>query len=177
MGERSALRAQLVSDQWLAKVGQSIQIEQKLLIGPKASGDIAGGRTLQAEATEALIGAIYESIRALDPIHEWLTPYWQETSHIVLADPHRQNSKSALQEWSQGKGLHLPIYDSKELCQRHGDPKRFFCTVKIDGAPVGEGWGGSRKEAEKEAAKVALIKLENPKLDSPNLINKTLKEI
>lgn len=156
VGERSALRSHLVSDQWLTKVGSSIDIEEVLIIGPKTIGDKSALATLQAEATEALIGAIYECSKELKIIQKWLFPYWVETSIDVLNDPHRHNSKSALQEWSQSNGLELPTYKSKEMSKVHGDPKRFSCKVYIDQKIIGEGWGGSRKGAEKAAAVIAL---------------------
>ena len=156
VGERSALRAQLVSDRWLTTVGQRIGIDDVLIIGPKATGDAQAQATLQAEATEALIGAIYEGWGSLAPIHQWLTPYWEDTSTAVLADPHRLNSKSALQEWSQGKGLGLPRYVHEERSQKHGDSKRFWCCVQLNSKRLGEGWGGSRREAEQNAARHAL---------------------
>ncbi|ABX09658.1 ribonuclease III [Prochlorococcus marinus] len=162
VGDRSALRAQLVSDEWLTKVGQEINIKQFMLIGPKAHKDKAASATLQAEATEAMIGALYECLKDIKSIKVWLKPYWDKTSKSVLEDPHRLNSKSALQEWSQGNGLDIPIYKNEELSQKHGDPRRFFCKVLINKKILGEGWGSSRKQAEKEAALKALNKLENP---------------
>ncbi len=156
VGDRSALRAQLVSDEWLAQVGVKIKVKEAMLIGPKAAKDHAASATLQAEAIEALIGAIYECLNDMSTIRKWLSTYWNETSKNVLADPYRLNSKSALQEWSQGKGLEKPIYNIEEISQQHGDQKRFFCRVFINNKAVGNGWGSSRKKAEKEAAKVAL---------------------
>ncbi len=156
VGDRSALRSQLVSDRWLTKVGKAIQIQEVLITGPKASADEFALSTLQAEATEALIGAIYECFQDLQPIHNWLYPHWQEASINVLKDPFKQNSKSALQEWSQKEGFNLPSYQVQEFSQKHGDPHRFFCKVQLGEKIVGEGWGCSRKEAEKEAAQVAL---------------------
>tara|TARA_Y100001968_G_scaffold332367_1_gene390274 strand:+ start:244 stop:999 length:756 start_codon:yes stop_codon:yes gene_type:complete len=156
VGERSALRSQLVSDEWLTKVGKSILIEKVLLVGPKASRDLSAIATFQAEATEAVIGALYQCLKDFKPIHKWLNPYWEKESKIVLADPHRNNSKSALQEWSQGRGLMLPTYEIQELTKIHGSAERFFCKVKLEGIAIAEGWGGSRKEAEKKAAKYAL---------------------
>tara|TARA_Y100001968_G_C19349862_1_gene714044 strand:+ start:264 stop:1016 length:753 start_codon:yes stop_codon:yes gene_type:complete len=161
VGDRSELRSHLVSDQWLTKVGKKIAIEKIIQTGLKAFKDISAKETLQAESTEALIGAIYECIKELKPIHEWLTPYWQEESSAVLADPNKYNSKSVLQEWSQGKGCALPEYNIKEISQEHNNPKRFFCEVKIESQLVGEGAGKSRKAAEKEAARVALKNLKN----------------
>ena len=110
VGDRSALRAHLVSDQWLSRVGSSIQIKQILLLGNKAQKDFFASATLEAEATEALIGAVFENIKDLEIIKNWLIPYWIETSREVLSDPHKKNPKSALQEWSQSKNLGLPEY-------------------------------------------------------------------
>ena len=158
VGERSALRAQLVSDRWLAELGERIEIESLLKLGSKASGDGAARSTLRAEHCEALIGAIYRISGKVTPVQTWLTPYWQETSRDVLADPHRGNSKSALQEWTQGQGLGLPTYTCQEISQRHGDPRRFHCQVFIQdqSSPRAEAWGGSRRQAEQQAAKAAL---------------------
>lgn len=160
VGERSALRAQLVSDRWLAQLGEQIGIDTVLVIGAKAKGDAAGQATLRAEASEALIGALYQSWNCLTPVHTWLTPHWQRTSAAVLADPHKGNAKSALQEWSQARQLGLPTYRSKETSQRHGDPRRFHCRVELQGQQRAEGWGGSRRDAEQKAAQAALQELE-----------------
>ena len=84
VGERSALRAQLVSDRWLAALGAEINIDAVQTIGAKAKGDAAGRATLQAEATEALIGALYQGWGSLEPVHHWLTPHWQRTSACLL---------------------------------------------------------------------------------------------
>ena len=158
VGERSAFRAQLVSDRWLADLGGRIGIESLLNLGAKASGDMAARATLRAEHCEALIGAIYRISGKVAPVQTWLAPYWRETSHEVLADPYRGNSKSALQEWTQGQGLGLPSYVCTEISQRHGDPRRFHCQVFIQdqNKPTAEAWGGSRRQAEQQAAKAAL---------------------
>ncbi len=161
VGERSELRSQLVSDSWLTKLGQKIKIHQQLIIGSKATGDKTARSTIEAEATEALIGALYECLKDIEPIHNWLKPYWKETSFHVLSDPHRKNYKSALQEWSQGKGLNLPEYVIEEKSLSHGNLCRFFCKVKIKDKVLGKGWGGSIRAAEKEAARTALINLAN----------------
>ena len=160
VGERSALRAQLVSDRWLAELGVAIGIEALLKLGTRASGDKAARATLRAEHCEALIGAIYKISGNVTSVQDWLTPYWRQKSSEVLADPHRGNSKSALQEWTQAQGLGLPTYLCKEISQCHGDPRRFHCRVFIQNqnSPTAEAWGGSRRQAEQQAAKAALLK-------------------
>ena len=160
VGQRAALRAQLVSDRWLAELGERCGVEALLRIGPMAAGDNTGRATLRAEACEAVIGALYRIWGDLSPVQQWLTPHWQRTLAELQADPHRHNWKSALQEWSQGEGRGLPSYRCNECSQVHGDPRRFHCQVLLAEEQLGEGWGGSRRQAEQEAARAALAALQ-----------------
>ena len=163
VGEASALRGQLVSDRWLAELGERCRIERVLRIGAMAAGDRAGRATVRAECCEALIGALYESWGGaqggLAPVQAWLEPHWRRDARELLADPHRHNWKSALQEWSQGEGLGLPSYHCEERSRAHADPRRFHCRVEVAQAGAGEGWGRSRRAAEQEAARMALERI------------------
>lgn len=161
VGECSTLRAQLVSDRWLTALGEQLELEPLLILGTKARGDDAARATLLADTTEALIGALFEATGCLATIHLWLTPHWHHTAVDVLAAPHRFNSKTALQEWSQGQALGLPHYATEERSQRHGDPRRFCSRVSIGDRVAAEGWGRSRKDAEQEAANAALDQLDS----------------
>ena len=162
VGRCSSLRAQLVSDRWLAQLGEQLQLDSLLVLGPKALGDAAARATLQADATEALIGAIYSgSGNNLKPIHQWLTPHWQQTTAKVLARPHLFNGKSILQEWSQAEGLGLPDYTTTEQSTRHGDPERFKSHVQVGTRLSADGFGRSRKEAEQNAAAEAVQRLQD----------------
>ena len=165
VGERSELRSHLVSDKWLEEVGETINIKSILVIGQKALSDKSANATIQAEATEALIGALYESLAILDPIKKWLIPFWENKSKEILADPHRQNYKSALQEWTQSKGFSIPKYKTSEVDKKHDNPKRFFCIVYIKNRSIAEGWGKSMKQAEKNAAHKALKSLDKILID------------
>jgi ribonuclease-3 len=160
VGEWSGLRAQLVSDRWLAALGERCGLQAVARIGPMAAGDLAGRATLLAELCEALVGGIYEAWGGGGPglaaVRRWLDPHWQQGAAELLADPHRHNWKSALQEWSQGLGLGLPHYRCQEVSRRHGDPRRFHCQVWLADRSLGEGWGGARREAEQQAARQAL---------------------
>ena len=171
VGSCSNLRAQLVSDRWLAQLGEQLRLESFLVLGPKAQGDTAARATLRADATEALIGAIYSgSGNNLHPVHQWLTPHWQQTTAEVLASPHRFNGKTILQEWSQAEGLGLPDYTTREQSSRHGDPERFHSHVQVGTRLNADGLGRSRKEAEQNAAAEAVQSLQDlePAIDSPN---------
>ena len=137
-----------------------INIKSVLVIGPKALKDKSANATIQAEATEALIGALYESLNILDPIKNWLIPFWDKKSKEVLGDPHKKNYKSALQELTQSKHLSVPEYKTIEIDKKHDNPKRFFCTVYIKNRSIAEGSGKSIKQAEKDAASKALKNIE-----------------
>jgi ribonuclease-3 len=109
------------------------------------------------------VGAIYTlgggPRGGLVAVQHWLSPHWQASAAELLADPLRHNWKSALQEWSQGQGMGLPAYHCQERSRLHGDPERFECRVDV-GSLSGEGRGGSRREAEQQAARAALAALE-----------------
>src|SRR5262249_16873294 len=78
----------------------------------------------------------------------------------LLADVRRhggsgQDYKSALQELLQARDLPLPEYRLVGTIGP-GHEKQFQVEVSVQGSPPGEGSGPSKKEAEQEAARVAL---------------------
>ena len=156
VGERSELRAQIVSDEWLAKFGGKIHLEKVIIVGPKAMGDSFSKDTILAEITEALIGAFYKCFSSLKEINLWLDQYWIKDSKIILDAPYKFNAKSKLQEWCQSKSINLPIYKIIETSKTHGDKKRFYCELFIEGKLYASSYGQSHKKAEKIAASKAI---------------------
>jgi len=161
VGQRSELRAQLVSDEWLTKLGKRINLEKIIKVGPKAIGDSFSKDTIIAETAESLIGALYKCFNSIEEINLWLDKYWAEDAKIILKNPYKFNAKSSLQEWCQGKGLNLPIYEIKELSKEHGDPKRFICKLYIRDELKAISYGKSHKIAEKAAAVIAYENIQN----------------
>ena len=125
VGERSELRAQIVSDEWLTKLGEKIDIEKLIIKGPKALGDENAKNTIIGEATEALVGAVYKSFNSIQEVNLWLDDIWEKDSEIFLKAPYKFKSKTVLQEWCQSKGFNLPTYKIVEVSQKNWDPKRF----------------------------------------------------
>ena len=161
VGKRSELRAQIVSDNWLANLGKEIKIENFILVGPKALGDNFSKETIIAETTEAFIGALYRCFNSIHELNIWLDQYWKDDCEILLNAPYKFNAKSTLQEWCQEKGLNLPEYKIKQISSVHGDPKRFYCELYISGIKRAESFGQSHKKAEKNAALIAIEKIFN----------------
>jgi ribonuclease-3 len=158
VGERSELRAQIVSDEWLTKLGEKISIEKVIVKGPKALGDENSKNTIIGEATEALIGALYKCFNSIQEVNLWLDDIWEEDAEILLKAPYKFKAKSVLQEWCQSKGFDLPIYKIVEISKKNGDPKRFSCDLLIKGVRESSAFGKSHKQAEKNAAKVLIEK-------------------
>ena len=158
VGERSELRAQIVSDEWLTKLGEKIDIEKLIIKGPKALGDENSKNTIIGEATEALIGAVYKSFNSIQEINIWLDDIWEKEAEIFLKAPYKFKSKTVLQEWCQSKGFDLPVYKIIELSKKNGDPKRFSCDLFIEGLKESSAFGKSHKQAETNAARVLIEK-------------------
>ena len=161
VGERSELRAQIVSDKWLTKLGKKIGIEELIIKGPKALGDKNSKDTIIGEATEALIGALYKCFHSTEEVNLWLEAIWEEDSEIFLKAPYKFKSKTILQEWCQSKGFDLPIYRINEVSNKNGDPKRFACDIFIEGLKESSAFGKSHKQAETNAAEFLIEKFIN----------------
>ena len=159
VGKRSELRSQIVSDEWLTQLGKKIDIEKVIIKGPKAMGDENSKDTIIAETTEALIGAIYKCFNSIDEVNLWLNNFWKKDAELFLKAPYKYNAKSALQEWCQSQGFDLPIYEINEVSKNHGDPKRFFCEIYINGSKEAYCFGPSHKKAEKNAASILIEKI------------------
>jgi ribonuclease-3 len=158
VGERSELRAQIVSDEWLIKLGKKVGIEKLIIKGPKALGDKNSKDTIIGESTEALIGALYKCFNSINEVNLWLDHIWQEDAELFLKAPYKFKSKSVLQEWCQSKGFELPNYKITELSLKNGDPKRFSCEIFIEGLKESSAFGKSHKQAETNAARVLIEK-------------------
>ena len=159
VGKRSELRSQIVSDEWLTQLGKKILIENIIIKGTKAINDENSRDTIIAETTEALIGAIYKCFNSINEVNLWLDIFWKKDSELFLKKPYKFNAKTSLQEWCQSKGYELPIYKINEVSKSHGDPKRFFCEIYINGSKEASSFGKSHKMAEKKAASIIIEKI------------------
>lgn len=151
-GELTRIRAALVCEQSLYEVAKSLSLGQYLKLGK--GEETGGGRNRQsilADATEAIFAAVYldggmENAREL--IHRVLL------SKAPAAEE-RRDYKTVLQEIVQRKsGQTLTYHMIGESGPDHNKTFRF--SVCLNGEPVGEGSGHSKKEAEQDAAHSAL---------------------
>ncbi len=155
-GQKSKIKAALVSGETLARQAEGLRLGDHLLLG--RGEEKSGGRrklALLADGYEALIAAIYldggvEQARAF--IAREFAPLVSEIRERGLAG---HDHKSALQEYLQSHDQGLPEY---RLTGTAGPDHRkvFHVEVVVGGRSLASGLGPSKKEAEQEAARVAL---------------------
>lgn len=160
-GQKSKLKATLVSTTTLAQQAERLALGDHLLLG--RGEEKTGGRRKQAllaDGYEALIAAIYldggiEQARAF--IQREFASLMTEAREGGLAAGHR-DFKSALQEHLQASERPLPEY---RLTGTMGPDhrKQFQVSVFVGGEALAEATGPSKKEAEQEAARHALERL------------------
>ena len=158
-GQKSKVKASLVSTTALARQAEHLGLGEHLLLG--RGEEKTGGRKKQAllaDGYEALIAAIY-----LDGGIEHARAFIQREFKGLLGEVKDgglsgQDYKSALQERLQAGDRPLPEY---RLMGAVGPDhrKQFHVAVFVDDAPLAEATGPSKKEAEQEAAKFALARL------------------
>ncbi len=154
-GRLTKLRSRLVSRAALKVYALDIDLGQYLMMGKgeEASGGRARSSTL-ADAFEALVGAIYLD-GGLDETRTFLTKHCRKSIQKIEETPAEMNPKGQLQEILQANSATSPRY--RILSQEGPDHKKtFVCSVEWEGMALGKGTGSSKKEAEAEAATVAL---------------------
>ena len=68
-----------------------------------------------------------------------------------------RDAKTTLQEWAQGRGLPTPVYAIVGKSGPDHAP-RFEVEVRVETVTPERGTGGSRREAEQEAATTLLLR-------------------
>lgn len=154
-GDLTNLRSLLVQAKTLATVSSELDFGAHLRLSH--GEDESGGRrnnTILANTYEAFIGALF-----LDGGLEKVKEFINKTLLIKLTQIANQESfkddKSLLQELVQEKRLPPPLY---KIVKSEGPDhaKVFTVGVYIEGKLASEGFGRSKNEAEKMAAKKAL---------------------
>lgn len=153
-GTLTRLRAQLVNAEALASWARKNDLAEELRLGRGA--DASGLRTstnVLADAVEALIAAVYLDV-GLDAARKLCERIVE--SELPLADQvGARDPKSELQERLQALGCGAPTYHLVET----GGPahERWFkVSVRHGDRTLGEGFGRSKRAAERAAAVLAL---------------------
>ncbi|HYL60484.1 MAG TPA: ribonuclease III [Candidatus Acidoferrales bacterium] len=160
-GPLSKQRASIVNARTLALKAQSIKLNEMLKLGK--GEEKSGGcekTSILAAAFEAVVGAIYTD--------GGLVPAQQVVERLFDGDiggpAAERDYKTELQEVAYRDFRAQPVY---ELIAAEGPDhaKRFTTRIRISGRDLGVGEGGSKKQSEQAAARLALERIEEERGD------------
>ncbi|MET0138262.1 MAG: ribonuclease III [Sphingobium sp.] len=155
-GQLSRRLNALVTGPVCAGVARDIGLPAHVTLGKQARDDGAlDSDNVLGDVVEAIIGALYldqgmEAARAL--IHR----LWTDRIDGAVAAP--KHPQSALQEWAAANRRKGPLYTLIERTGPH-HALRFRVSVSIPNVGEAEAEGGSKQEAETEAAALLLERL------------------
>lgn len=158
-GQLAKVRSAVVNARVLARVAEGLDVGPVLLLGK--GEESSGGRTkssLLADATEALIGAVYLDA-GWEPARALVLRLLGERIERAAAEPDDFDHKSRLQEKTVRDGEGTPRYVVVGSGPDH--ERAFVAEVFVGGALLGIGAGRSKKDAEQEAARNAWEGLQN----------------
>jgi ribonuclease-3 len=145
----------LVRQEACARAAEAAGLGAHLILANSESS--SGGRrkaAILAGACEAVIAALYQD-GGMEAARRFVDCYWTDVFATINAD--MRDAKTTLQEWAQArKGT--PVYS---LVSREGPDHapRFVVQVAVQGHEPLTGEGGSKREAEQDAAKKMLSKV------------------
>jgi len=157
-GFLTKVRAKMVNRNALSLVAENLNLGELLIISSSVPKSIThNSKSMLSDALEALIGAIYLD-KGIDTCKKFiqtniLEPALKNGDHLI-----DENYKSQLLEYAQANKLAIPVYQIVSEEGPHHD-KTFIAEVIIGEKVLGEGKGKSKKEAEQNAARVALKKV------------------
>jgi len=159
-GDLSRLRSQLVKEEPLSKLGNSLKIGDFLNLG---IGELksSGWRrpSILADAFEALIGAIFID-GGMKSAYKFIEDSYTELIEKINPKEIYKDPKTILQEFLQAQKVPLPSYEVINV-EGEAHNQLFTVTCEVSKFDVkAEGAGRSRKIAEQEAAKEAMATIE-----------------
>ena len=157
-GNLAKVRAAVVSGPSLAAAARRLDLGADLLLG---KGEATSGgnakQSILADAMEAVIGAVYVD-GGWAAAQELVLRLFSETIEDGVERPGVEDHKTRLQEIVAKLHKVAPEYSVRYEGPDHA--RIFHATVRIDGSPMGEGSGTSKKAAEQHAAAAAWQQLQ-----------------
>lgn len=159
-GELSKMRALTVCETSLARVARGLDLGRFILLG--RGEERSGGReraSLLADTVEALLGSIYLDA-GLEESRRVTLRLLADVMEDVIKGQALRDYKTELQELLQRDSAEPVIYRIVNESGPDHD-KLFTATVSHRGIALGEGRGRTKKEAERQAARMAMEKIQS----------------
>jgi ribonuclease-3 len=151
-GDLARRHADLVRKESLAAVANEIDLAQHIRLPAIEERSARSNPSLLADVCEAVIAALYLD-GGFTIAQDFIKRLWAPRMAASVAPP--KDSKTALQEWAQGRGRKLPAY---RLVRSDGPPHQpvFTVAVEVEGVAAIEASGASKRQAEAAAATLLL---------------------
>jgi ribonuclease-3 len=135
-----------------ARAAEAAGLAEHLILAQ--SEQVSGGRAKPAilsGACEAVIAALYLD-GGMEAARAFIEKYWEGQFESLTTE--MRDAKTRLQEWSQGRGRGEAGAPAYALISRKGPDHapRFTVEVQVSGHEPARGEGGSKREAEQDAA-------------------------
>jgi len=159
-GQLTKARAHAVSRATCAVVGEELGLGARLLAHAPAGLEddarrLAGTPSVVGAVLEAALGALFLE-RGFAAVEDAVVDAFAE--HIETAISSRVDPKSDLQELLARTGRRVTYTELSTEGPAHD--RRFTCAAVVDGEELGRGEGRTKKDAEQEAARKALARVE-----------------
>ncbi len=155
-GDLTKIRAGIVCETALFDYANEIGLGDYLYLGH--GEEVSGGRKRRstlADAFEALLAAIYLD-GGFEKARKFVLPFLVNAAEKLIREGSSEDYKTLLQKFvQQNKGDILEYIMTDEYGPSH--KKTFEYDVKLNNNVIGSGKGSSKRDAEQEAAKQALI--------------------
>ncbi len=156
-GEMTKIKSTVVSRQACAALTHQLDLGKHLAIGKGMRIHESLPQSLAAAVLESIVAAIYLD-GGLEPARRFLLPLVEPLIHKAFESGHQENFKSILQQHAQQRLDDTPAYVVLE--QKGPDhAKHFHVCVQIGDRRFPSSWGPSKKQAEQQAALLALYEM------------------
>lgn len=153
------IRSLVVNTKSLAAIAKDYNLGKYLMLS-KGEEESKGRKneSILANTVEAVIGALYLD-QGIEAVGEFIISILSPKIKAIVENKTFKDPKSLLQEYVQSQKQNSPVY---KVLDEEGPPhaKIFTIGVFIQDEKKGEGIGKSKQEAEENAAKEALGKIE-----------------
>lgn len=154
-GDLARRFSDLTRAETLAFVAGELKFNEYIIKGAPANAPSLT-KAILSDICESVIAALYLD-GGFEVADKFIRRHWGSLINKKMAPP--VDSKTKLQEWAQGRGLPLPVYEELEKQGPDHNPL-FLMQVTVQGFTPVSAWGASKREASQLAAAALLKSLE-----------------
>ncbi len=155
-GQLTRRHTGLVRREALVEVARALDLGRFVIASAgEAQAGARENASVLADACEAVIAALYLD-GGLPAAQAFVRRHWWPMIDADAEPP--RDAKTALQEWAQGRGRGLPVYETVNT-EGPAHQRTFTVTARIEGSEPASASGSSKRAAETAAAAELLARL------------------